>query len=365
MKKSMLFCLSVLLLAMNGLSAQQTDVFTPYLTEDARPRVWWHWMDGNVTRDGIRKDLYWMKEAGIAGFHHFNAATRTRQIVPERVSYFRKDWEDMFNYALDLADSLQLEVSITSSPGWSITGGPWVGMDDAQKKIVWREMLVEGGRTFRGRLPEPHACAGPYQDLYEFPQQPDSFQYYQDIAVIAVRLTADDPLLHPQKCTYMASDADFDVHLLNDGVLHTSAVLKAGPGEQAWVQAVFDRPQTIRSFSLAEYSGSDLVLEYSPDGKTFYASGFDVPAPVPHCRIFDIPPVTAKYFRFRTREKGQELRLAELHFSPQTQINASLDKSGFHSVYFLSDNYPTPDAGKVPQTNGLFCLKVPFQTELR
>jgi len=23
----------------------------------ARPRVWWHWMNGNVTEDGIRKDL--------------------------------------------------------------------------------------------------------------------------------------------------------------------------------------------------------------------------------------------------------------------------------------------------------------------
>ena len=23
----------------------------------ARPRVWWHWMNGNITKDGIKKDL--------------------------------------------------------------------------------------------------------------------------------------------------------------------------------------------------------------------------------------------------------------------------------------------------------------------
>ena len=36
----------------------------------ARPRVWWHWMNGNVTTDGIAKDLEWMKRIGIGGVHH-------------------------------------------------------------------------------------------------------------------------------------------------------------------------------------------------------------------------------------------------------------------------------------------------------
>jgi hypothetical protein len=24
---------------------------------EARPRVWWHWMNGNITKDGIAKDI--------------------------------------------------------------------------------------------------------------------------------------------------------------------------------------------------------------------------------------------------------------------------------------------------------------------
>ena len=42
-------------------------------SQAARPYVWWHWMDGEVSLDGIRKDLEWMDAVGIAGFHQFDA----------------------------------------------------------------------------------------------------------------------------------------------------------------------------------------------------------------------------------------------------------------------------------------------------
>ena len=41
--------------------------------KEARPQVWWHWMDGNVSKEGIRKDIEWMKRSGIGGFHQFDA----------------------------------------------------------------------------------------------------------------------------------------------------------------------------------------------------------------------------------------------------------------------------------------------------
>ena len=40
----------------------------------ARPRVWWHWMNGNITQEGIKADLEWMKRTGIGGFQNFDAA---------------------------------------------------------------------------------------------------------------------------------------------------------------------------------------------------------------------------------------------------------------------------------------------------
>ena len=34
----------------------------------ARPRVWWHWMNGNITKEGITRDLEWMARVGIGAF---------------------------------------------------------------------------------------------------------------------------------------------------------------------------------------------------------------------------------------------------------------------------------------------------------
>ena len=31
----------------------------------ARPRVWWHWMNGNITKEGVQKDLEWMSRVGL------------------------------------------------------------------------------------------------------------------------------------------------------------------------------------------------------------------------------------------------------------------------------------------------------------
>ena len=35
--------------------------------ESAKARTWWHWTNSNVTKEGITKDLEWMKRAGIGG----------------------------------------------------------------------------------------------------------------------------------------------------------------------------------------------------------------------------------------------------------------------------------------------------------
>lgn len=93
---------------------------------EARPRVWWHWEDGNVTKDGIRKDLDWMKRIGIGGFHHFDASIDMPPVVDERLIHMQEGWKDAFRYAIAYADSLGMEMGIASSragaaraaPGW-------------------------------------------------------------------------------------------------------------------------------------------------------------------------------------------------------------------------------------------------------
>ena len=35
--------------------------------QSARPLVWWHWMNGNISKEGIKLDLQWMHRVGIGG----------------------------------------------------------------------------------------------------------------------------------------------------------------------------------------------------------------------------------------------------------------------------------------------------------
>ena len=140
MRNAILFLLPVIFLltccSTNEVSLSELEEGFKNPPEEARPQVWWHWMNGNISKDGIRKDILWMHENGIAGFHHFDAALYSEQIVDKRLIYMDEGWKDAFRYAISLADSLGMPVTIASSPGWSTTGGPWVNAKDAMKKVV-------------------------------------------------------------------------------------------------------------------------------------------------------------------------------------------------------------------------------------
>lgn len=166
----------------------------------SKPRVWWHWMNGNITKDGIAKDLAWMHRSGIGGFQNFDAALATPQIVEKRLTYMTPEWKDAFQFTTRLADSLHLEMAIAGSPGWSESGGPWVKPEDGMKKIVWSETFVQGGAA-NIVLPKAPSITGPFQNIPlqpEFgaeaePKVPPTF--YKDIAVMAYKLPdTDDPL---------------------------------------------------------------------------------------------------------------------------------------------------------------------------
>jgi signal recognition particle subunit SEC65 len=118
--------------------------------DSAKPRTWWHWTGGNVTKDGITKDLEWMKRAGIGGMHLADVSSGSGQTVEKKIAVRNPEWLDAVRHAASEADRLGLEMTIFSSAGWSETGGPWVKPEQAMKKLVWSETAVEGPRSLPG-----------------------------------------------------------------------------------------------------------------------------------------------------------------------------------------------------------------------
>src|SRR5437764_8890506 len=162
-----LLLLSASAFAQTNSTASRDSLYTGFINPGnaARPRVWWHWMNGNITKEGIRKDLEWMHRVGIGGFQNFDASLATPKVVEKRLEYMTPEWKDAFQFTTKLADSLQLEMAIAGSPGWSESGGPWVPAKDGMKKYVWREIVVKGGQPFTGTLPKPPATTGPFRNI--------------------------------------------------------------------------------------------------------------------------------------------------------------------------------------------------------
>src|SRR3954466_6079864 len=115
--------------------------------DEARPRAWWHWMDGNVDPDGIRLDLEWLHRVGVRGVQMFDGGMGTPLVVPQREDKGFPPWGAPGRLAAATARRLGLEFAVATSAGWSAAGGPWVEPADAMKKVVWSTTLVEGGRV--------------------------------------------------------------------------------------------------------------------------------------------------------------------------------------------------------------------------
>src|SRR6266567_3477185 len=316
---SLLLILTVLLMLRAHGQSSRDALESMFLDppDSAKPRVWWHWMNGNITKEGIKLDLEWMKRVGIGGFQNFDAALNTPKFVDKRLVYMTPEWKDAFQYATNLADQLGLEEAIAGSPGWSESGGPWFKPSHGMKKLVWSATFVQGGVPFSGKLPKPPSTTGPYQNipLFDFlafisgEKPPAPPEFYADTAVIAFPAPGTDvpdAELHPK---VTSSSGNVDASVLADGdFTRTTALHKAPVGQQAWVQFEFAKPQTIRALTFAlggpvnpfqdvmggAAPGPD--LEASEDGVSFRKVS-TIPNNGARVHTISFPETTARFYR--------------------------------------------------------------------
>ena len=325
------------------------DFRTP--PESARPRVWWHWMDGNISKEGIRADLLWMKRAGIAGFHQFDAGGRPVPLmVEERIPYMSTMWKEAFSYAIHLADSLGLEATIASCPGWSTSGGPWVAPSEGVKKLVWRTTKTKGGKQLSLKLPEPFTTPGFWQN-YPEPSSSDK-RWYSDIAVLAIPLKSNDKSMDEFGAKVSASGGDFNNGILTDGDYSDLRILppdeKTGFG---WICYEFPTETTIRALHIATKAGRrlyraepapvNMFLQSSNDGET-WRNICPIPESIIPSITIDIPETTARFFRLKVKNSGSAGRpFSEFVLYGVTKVNMAQDKAGFAPPFDLQQ-FPTP-----------------------
>ena len=150
---------------------------------DARPGVYWYFMDGNLTRQGMTDDLQAMVEAGIGHvvFLEVNVG------VPRgSVDFLSDPWQELFRHAVREAERLRIEITLGSGPGWAGSGGPWVKLEQSMQHLVASSIDLSGPQRFTGHVPRP----APREPFFgygsmseEMRRQRESF--YEDVAVLA------------------------------------------------------------------------------------------------------------------------------------------------------------------------------------
>ncbi len=147
----------------------------------SRPGAFWCWLNGDVTKASITKDLEEMKDKGMARAEIWDVEARNNiggafGIGPE---FLGDESVELIKHALSEGKRLGMRIGMVASSGWN-AGGSWVTPDWAAKALYSSELNITGPQTYSGPLP--------------FPQVPDHCPkdnsgmpiYSKDVAVVAI-----------------------------------------------------------------------------------------------------------------------------------------------------------------------------------
>ena len=128
----------------------------------ARPWVYWFWLNGNISSNGITSDLEAMKRVGIGGVLIMEV-DQGAPVGP--VDFMSQRWRDLFKHVVGEARRLDLEVNMNNDAGWNGSGGPWIRPEQSMQKVVFAETNFTGPGHFESLVPKPEVVSGFYQDI--------------------------------------------------------------------------------------------------------------------------------------------------------------------------------------------------------
>jgi hypothetical protein len=173
-----------------GANANKKATSTPFSiaafknpADNARPGVYWYFMDGNFTKEGVTKDLEAMKKAGI-GYVIF---LEVNVGIPRGPLNFMSDpWLDNFKYLVNECKRLGISITLGIGPGWTGSGGPWVKGEESMQHLVSTSVTVNGTGKQVIKLPVPEP-KNPFFGSADFSAEmmKNWKGFYRDVAVLA------------------------------------------------------------------------------------------------------------------------------------------------------------------------------------
>ncbi|WP_224746342.1 glycosyl hydrolase [Mucilaginibacter glaciei] len=307
----------------NSFKAIETGFIT--IPDSVQTSVYWYWISGNISKDGVIKDLEAMKNVGIN--RAFIGNIGLDEVPYGKVKIFSDEWWDILHTALKTATRLNIQIGIFNSPGWSQSGGPWVKPKQAMRYLTSSQLIVKGPVLFNKLLVKPQIN---FQDVKVI-AYPVANDYEGDISSLKPRFNsvpAVDSLANlfdgsEQTGVRLKAGQTFSVAINTTAAYTVSSVsisTKKRPvyleGElQAKTGAVY---VTVKRFSI-DRTNPELNTGFTPYG----------PA------IISVPATTAKNFRVMFTKVSGNSGITEIKLSTVPMVENYMEKT-------LSKMWPTP-----------------------
>ena len=255
--------------------------------EETRPRCYWYWMDGNITEEGITRDLEAMKRVGIGEAYIGVIHGQSGDAPNAGLKALSDPWWSLIEHAVREGGRLGVDIGLFNSPGWSQSGGPWIKPGQAMRYVVFSETRLRGPQHFEGKLAKPD---GDFQDVavlaFPVPAGEDAVAAVASRSPKAINFKMDEPF----------TARSLLVQPLNE--VNVQAELQASDDGKTY--------QTIRQFGIDRHN---LKLNVGP-----------VPlAPV----MVSFPATAARFFRLNFSEPCE---VGDIRLSSAARLDSFMEK---------------------------------------
>lgn len=292
--------------------------------ESTKPGIYYYFLSGHISKEGITKDLEAMAEVGIGEVFIGDIF----YMPPIHVSYglshdtpmgdtpsLSDKWWDCMRHAVSEGTRLGVNISFFNSPGWSQSGGPWVKEEEAMRYLAFSETFVSGGKDLSLELEQPKT-------------------FFQDVSVLAYPYAP----AHPEAKIEVINSAASSVESLADRDRTTVSTFENKEDDSIVFEISFPEPITARSLTLSPTKmqfSSNVEVQAWQEGafKSLKTVFFDRAlnlvgrGPIPDAdMIIALDNIQSKRFRVKMDTLPANFELADLYFSETLKIEHSNEK---------------------------------------
>ena len=229
---------------------------------EARLHAYWWWLNGNVTKEAITRDLEAMKEKGFGGALIMDAGGANQDgnlQVPAGPVFGSEAWRELYRHALREGARLNVEMALNIQSGWNL-GGPSVTAEDAAKILCYTETAIEG----------------PGEQALTLAAPPSRNGLLKDVAVLAIPAVSVEASC---KLDVSSAHQEYPARNLTDGQPSFWVSNGALPddGAYAWIRISLPQKRVVRKIVLSGRPGygpraADLFLLSGQDRREKVAS---------------------------------------------------------------------------------------------